>query len=189
MNGLKTASCLLKGRGCGETHVTLTQEMIAHWAFLVPSLSLSAPFNKGDVCPQSDLTGQKLNFPISFQTVCEFHPGWSIQEIHFQWPKTLGYLSNPGSVSSVGECLTLPVWEMKHLEKATFSTALLHSLVLTFSSWWCRWHQQTGHCFLDWRCLWARGLWSAQGKSHVSLPQGSLCETPSSTAWGRSKRA
>ncbi len=27
MNGHKTASCLLKGRGRGETHVTLIQEM------------------------------------------------------------------------------------------------------------------------------------------------------------------
>ncbi len=31
MNGLKTASSLLKGRGRGETHVTLIQEMSGQW--------------------------------------------------------------------------------------------------------------------------------------------------------------
>ncbi len=30
-NGLKTASSLLKGRGCGKTHVTLIQEMNSQW--------------------------------------------------------------------------------------------------------------------------------------------------------------
>ncbi len=31
MNGLKTACSLLKGRGRGETHVTLIQEMNSQW--------------------------------------------------------------------------------------------------------------------------------------------------------------
>ncbi len=36
MNGLKTASCLLNGRGGGETHVTLIQEMNAPWEVSLP---------------------------------------------------------------------------------------------------------------------------------------------------------
>ncbi len=36
MNGLKVASCLLKGRSRDETHVTLIQEMNVQWEDLLP---------------------------------------------------------------------------------------------------------------------------------------------------------
>ncbi len=37
VNGLKTVSSLLKGRGCGKTHVTLIQEMNEQWKVFVIS--------------------------------------------------------------------------------------------------------------------------------------------------------
>ncbi len=43
MNKVKTASWLLQGRGHGETHVTLIQQMNGQWADSFPYLSLAKP--------------------------------------------------------------------------------------------------------------------------------------------------
>lgn len=143
--------------------------------------NIKSPF--GNICPSnicphvwSNITGKKFSFPVyvsTLQTVFQ-------HLLEFSKIFVFRYVN-----------LHLRVLEMpKCIKKSAFLIAGLHIvLLLTFSFWLCRLGPLTGRCSPDWRCLWAQGLWSARGKSRVSLLQDLLCETPSSTAWRRSKRA